>query len=179
VAVVEPGKPAAPAIPKLAPAAKDQPKKQPPVKDVADVVQRTISKSDSASSEDDVTRWLLGVEEAGPEALKETKSLRAEDTGTTISRVTLTADSATIEDIAKLPPSSEDEAETDAIEDAEEEQPTAEEEGGSGVWKFFKRGKSGPGKKKPGKLPPRTDLGPTKDSRAAAADILREMQRRR
>jgi hypothetical protein len=46
------------------------------------------------------------------------------------------------------------------------------------VWKFFKRGnKAGP-KKAPGKLPPRA-VEQTKDSRDAAADILREMQRRR
>ena len=52
------------------------------------------------------------------------------------------------------------------------------EEGGSGVWKFFKRGKGAAPKKQPGKLPPRA-VEPTKDSRDAAADILREMQRRR
>ena len=57
--------------------------------------------------------------------------------------------------------------------------PGRSNEEGSGVWKWLKRGKAGPAKKEPGKLPPRSDQGPTKDSRAAAADILREMQRRR
>src|SRR4051812_27434874 len=58
-----------PALPKLAPA-NGNTKKQPPVKDMADVVQRTIHKSDSASSEDDVSKWLLGIAEIdGPETL--------------------------------------------------------------------------------------------------------------
>jgi predicted component of type VI protein secretion system len=180
--IVEKPAAAAPsALPKLAPAAKDLPRKQPPVKDVADVVQRTINKSDNMS-EDDVSNWLLGVGSVdGPETLKETKSLRAEDTRTTISRVTMTADSATIEDIGKLRDTAEnDDVEATADEnsvDAAGEAPAEEE--GSGVWKFFKRGKPAPAKKKVGKLPPRTDQGASKDSRSAAADILREMQRRR
>src|SRR6478752_838977 len=37
-----------------------KPKRQPPVKDVADVVERTINNSDSAT-EDDVSRWLLNM----------------------------------------------------------------------------------------------------------------------
>ena len=175
--------PSAPAIPKLAPAAKDLPRKQPPVKDVADVVQRTINKSDNMS-EDDVSNWLLGIGSVdGPETLKETKSLRAEDTGTTISRVTMTGNSATVEDIGKLRDAANaendeaDAADGESAVDADEQAPAEEE--GSGVWKFFKRGKPAPSKKKIGKLPPRTDQGNTKDSRSAAADILREMQRRR
>ena len=79
-----------------------KPHKQPPVKDVADVVQRTISKSDSMT-EDDVSRWLLGVTDVdGPETLKETRSLRAEETRTTINRSTMTGDTATVEDVALL-----------------------------------------------------------------------------
>src|SRR6188472_4284700 len=38
----------------------EKPRKQPPVKDVADVVERTISNSDSAT-EEDVSRWLLNM----------------------------------------------------------------------------------------------------------------------
>jgi pSer/pThr/pTyr-binding forkhead associated (FHA) protein len=175
-------KEAKPALPALMPAAPDAKKKQPPVKDVADVVQRTINKSDNMS-EDDVSRWLLGVTDVdGPETLKETRSLRAEETRTTMTRVTV-GETSTIEDVSKLP-------EGDALEDEETAESSGdakdvtegEEEGGSGVWKWLKRGKGGKGpapKKKPGKLPPRSDLGPLKDSREAAADILREMQRRR
>ena len=47
----------------------------------------------------------------------------------------------------------------------------------SGGWTSFKTGKNR-AKKQPGKLPPRP-ADPTKDSREAAADILREMNRRR
>jgi pSer/pThr/pTyr-binding forkhead associated (FHA) protein len=169
---------AKPALPPLMPASPDIKKKQPPVKDVADVVQRTINKSEN-TSEDDVSGWLLGVKNADDgEALKETKSLRAEDTRTTMTRVTV--GETTIEDIGKLSQENSDEtdvaAETNGTGHADA---AAEEEGGSGVWKWLKRGKGAPAKKKPGKLPPRADQGPTKDSRAAAADILREMQRRR
>ena len=170
--------PANPAIP----VANGNPKKHPPVKDVAGVVERTISLSDSMS-EDDVSKWLLGVSEKdGPEMLKETRSLRAEDTTTTINRVTMTGNTATVDDVAKLTAAAAAEAEEEAAE-ADPGAPVAEEskdEEGSGVWKWMKRGKAAPGKKQaPGKLPPRTDQGPKKDSRDAAADILREMQRRR
>jgi pSer/pThr/pTyr-binding forkhead associated (FHA) protein len=145
----------------------DKPRKQPPVKNVADVVERTISNSDSAT-EEDVSRWLLNM--AGgdvADVLKETRSMQAEDTSTTMNRVSMTGDTATVEDVAKLTNGTDAEA-----------APEGEEEG-SGVWKFLKRGKAAaPKKKEPGKLPPREEQK-TVDSRAAAADILREMQRRR
>ncbi len=70
----------------------------------------------------------------------------------------------------------EDEAELESNGEPAAEDAKSEE--GSGVWKWLKRGKGGPVKKEPGKLPPRSE-GATKDSRSAAADILREMQRRR
>jgi predicted component of type VI protein secretion system len=163
----------APALPTLAPA-NGNTKKQPPVKDIADVVQRTINKSDS-TSEDDVSRWLLGINDIdGPETLKETQSLRAEETRTNMHRVTM-SEASTIEDVSKVLDEADDaEAESNDATPAEE----ATKEEGSGVWKWLKRGKPGPQKKAPGKLPPRNE-GPTKDSRSAAADILREMQRRR
>jgi len=155
-----------------------KPRKQPPPKDVAEVVQRTMSMSDSAT-EDDVSRWLLGVtDKDGPETLKDTRSLRAEETRTTMNRVTMTVDSATVEDIAQLANASEDAEEQSAAADAASAGEPAAEEGGSGVWKWMKRGK-GPAKKPPGKLPPRANQAQSKDSRDAAADILREMQRRR
>src|SRR6478672_4055885 len=58
-----------------------KPKRQPPVKDVADVVERTINNSDSAT-EDDVSRWLLNMANDMADTLKETRSMRAEDTST-------------------------------------------------------------------------------------------------
>ncbi|MCC7474297.1 MAG: FHA domain-containing protein [Pirellulales bacterium] len=158
------------------PAMSEKGRKQPPVKDVAEVVQRTLSKSGSMT-EDDVSRWLLGVEDANSaESLKETQSLRAEETHTKIPRPVFANESATVEDISQLAESSETEAEQAA--ESETNAPDSQEEG-SGRWGWFKRGKGSPAKKAPGKLPPRADQQPMKDSREAAADILREMQRRR
>ena len=146
---------------------------------MADMVQRTINKSDSTSSEDDVSKWLLGIADIdGPETLKETRSLRSEDTRTTMNRVTL-AENSTVEDVTKLAQAAAAEDEADAESNGEPVTDDEPKEEGSGVWKWLKRGKPGTAKKEPGKLPPRADQGPTKDSRAAAADILREMRRRR
>lgn len=165
------------ALPKLAPA-NGNTKKQPPVKDMADVVQRTINKSDH-TSEDDVSRWLLGISEPEDDrqALKQTQSLKSAETNASMNRVTM-SESSTIEDVSKVLEAGEEdeiEGESNGSSTAEDEKP----EEGSGVWKWLKKGKPGPVKKQPGKLPPRSDQGPTKDSRSAAADILREMQRRR
>jgi predicted component of type VI protein secretion system len=173
LAAVAESKSSAPAAAASSPAKTVTPRKQPPVKDVADVVERTISLSDSAT-EDDVTRWLL--DQPGtvpPDTLKETRSMRAEETSTTLNRVSKSGDTSTIEDVSQFAEPPSDDAAAVATEDE------TEEEGGSGVWKFFKRGKAGANnKKKPGKLPPRPEQQ-TKDSREAAADILREMTRRR
>ncbi len=145
----------------------EKPRKQPPVKSVGDVVERTISNSDSAT-EDDVSRWLLNMGSDVADTLKETRSMRAEETSTTMNRV-MTGDTATVEDVAQLANAANGDA--PAAAEGEEE--------GSGVWKFLKRGKpAAPKKKEPGKLPPREEQK-SKDSRDAAADILREMQRRR
>jgi hypothetical protein len=138
-------------------------------------------------TEDDVSRWLLGVTDTdGPETLKETRSLRAEETRTMMGRVkVMTGETATVEDVSKLAQAAAAAAEDEESDDSAEsngelaDEIAADDEGGSGVWKWLKRGKGSAAKKKPGKLPPRTDQGSSKDSREAAADILREMQRRR
>jgi predicted component of type VI protein secretion system len=151
------------------PAAK--PRKQPPVKDVADVVKRTVSKaSENGTTEDDISRWLLGVPDVSGDTLKETRTIRLEET--TLSRPHASAESATVEDVSALLDSASEETEDshEAIDSAGDQK--------SGGWNIFKRGKSPSTKRKPGKLPPRPDA-PTKDSREAAADILREMTRRR
>jgi pSer/pThr/pTyr-binding forkhead associated (FHA) protein len=128
--------------------------KQSAVKDVADVAERTAGKSDGTATEDDISRWLLGGPEPTPgESLKETRTIRMEET-TTIDR----------------PPAAPQEIDA-APESAETENG---EQAKSGGW--FRR--KGDPKKQPGKLPPRP-VESTKDSREAAADILREMQRRR
>lgn len=153
-----------------------KPRKQPPVKDVAEVVQRTISMSDS-TTEDDVSRWLLGINDLdGPETLKETRSLRAEDTRTNISKPSLGGDSATVEDIAALTKAEGEEAE--GADHESDEAPAEAEKAEGGTWGWLKFGKGGTAKKKPGKLPQRPGQA-SKDTREAAADILREMQRRR
>jgi predicted component of type VI protein secretion system len=152
------------------PAAK--PRKQPPVKDVADVVQRTVTKAaENGTTEDDISRWLLGVPDPMSDTLKETRTIRLEET--TLSRPLASAETATVEDASALLATDADR--TDEAHEAPDE--AAGTPKGSG-WGFFKRGKPGSGKRKPGKLPPRPDA-PTKDSREAAADILREMTRRR
>lgn len=142
--------------------------KKPPVKDVAGVVQRTIDKAEEGTTEDDVSRWLLGVPDPKSEdTLKETRTMRLEET---------TLNRRTIGDVS----ADENAAEPESEESAAEVEPAADQEAAekSSAWNFFKRGKSIAGKKKPGKLPPRPDA-PSKDSREAAADILREMTRRR
>jgi hypothetical protein len=109
--------------------------------------------------------------------LKETRTIRLEETAAH-KRATLPgADpSTTIE-------AGPDEATSNESPDAEEDagqgsQDATESEAKSGGWSLFKRGKGGAAKQKPGKLPPRPEQL-SKDSREAAADILREMQRRR
>jgi len=157
--------------PKPAPAAQPKPAKQPPVKDVADVAQRTAGKSDSSATEDDVSRWLLGLSDPASEpTLKETRTIRLEET--TLNRVVPSNGVPAVED------TSADEAAESLAEDADENSTRTDSAEKSSGWNLFKRGKSEPGKKKPGKLPPRPEAQ-SKDSREAAADILREMTRRR
>jgi len=152
-----------------------RPKKQPPVKDVADVIQRTVAKSDGSTSEDDISTWLLNMPESSPEPnLKETMTLRLEETKTD-ARIPLLGEVSNEDAIS--------EAETIAANADESVSEQPEDSGGkSGGWSLFKRGggggKTAPAKKAPGKLPPRQEQQ-TKDSREAAADILREMTRRR
>ena len=87
-------------------------------------------------------------------------------------------DSSTVEDVSQLAPSSDPENGDNADVVSDEEGEEGDEAGKSGPWKWLKRGKPATAKKKPGKLPPRPDQ-PVKDSGEAAADILREMTRRR
>jgi predicted component of type VI protein secretion system len=143
--------------------------KQPPVKDVSDVAERTASKSDGSATEDDISRWLLGVADPkADESLKETRTIRMEET-TTISRPKLPADQT-----AENGPADTSEAADGA---PEEEGPA---DGKSGGWSWLKLNKgAAPAKKKPGKLPARPVEQSSKDSGEAAADILREMTRRR
>ena len=161
------------AAPASAPPAADptRPKKQPPVKDVADVIQRTVKQADGVMSEDDISRWLLGMPETNGEGnLKETLTMQLEETQAhgRIPSMTQAGNDDTERSDEVAPDDSIAEAAADAPEgDAKK----------SG-WGMFKRGKPVPGKKVAGKLPPRQEQQ-SKDSREAAADILREMTRRR
>jgi pSer/pThr/pTyr-binding forkhead associated (FHA) protein len=160
--------PATPAATPAQPAAK--PKKQPPVKDVADVIQRTVNKADENTTEDDVSRWLLGITDGNGEAnMKETLTFRMEETQ---AHGSITANNN------KLSGDDLEEPAAEAAQDAAAADSQNGVEEAKGGWGLFKRKGAGPKKAQPGKLPPRPDQQ-TKDSREAAADILREMTRRR
>jgi pSer/pThr/pTyr-binding forkhead associated (FHA) protein len=146
--------------------------KQPRVKDVADVIERTVSKADGSTSEDDVSRWLLGVSDARAASTRETRTLSMEET-TTLGRQSAKQLDAAAGAAADSASDDEIEAESAPAND----EANGKTEAGSGGWSFFKMGKGGE-KKKPGKLPPRPAEA-NKDSRSAAAEILREMTRRR
>ncbi|MEN1678853.1 MAG: FHA domain-containing protein [Planctomycetota bacterium] len=130
--------------------------KRPKVEGVADSLQRTAEKGDSVSVEDDdISRWLLGPEPQSEAAMRETQSFRMDETHAVMDgKATILEDPAAGDDDAA------DEGEQ-AAEGAEE----GDEEKG--------------GKKKPGKLPPLPAKPQAKDSCEAAADVLRELARRR
>jgi pSer/pThr/pTyr-binding forkhead associated (FHA) protein len=148
-----------------------KPHKQPPVKDVADVVERTFSKSAVQTSEDDISNWLLGVAETtAGDPLKETRTISMQDTKS------LTRMGTPLEpQVSASTDESQAAGESVIAADETVADKSAQKSGG---WGFFKRGKPGTKKAPPGKLPPRTDQQ-SKDSREAAADIIRQMQRRR
>ena len=142
--------------------------KQPPVKDVAEVVQRTVKQADGSTSEEDISRWLLGITAGGGDSLRETQTLSMEET-TAITHKVAAQESASTNGVA---PADATEKSAEHATDKAEEEATEK----SGGWNIFK--KKGAAKKAPGKLPPRpADV--SKDSREAATDILREMTRRR
>jgi len=156
---------------KQPPSPQQPPRKQPPVKSVADVVERTIEKSGGAATEDDISRWLLGLPDNDTDAaVKETRTIRLEETKT-LNRAT----------VEELPLATEDSAVSAGGEQSASASGGANQEAAtekSGGWGgLFKLGKAA-AKKTPGKLPPRPEQQ-AKDSREAAADILREMTRRR
>jgi pSer/pThr/pTyr-binding forkhead associated (FHA) protein len=137
------------------------------VKDVADVAQRSAEKSDAGTTEDDISRWLLGVSDSKPsDSLKETRTIRMEET------TTMDRPAAAPVEAAAAGNSNASESDQDADADA------AAATGKTGALGWLKRGKA-QAKSKPGKLPPRPAEQSSKDSREAAADILREMTRRR
>jgi pSer/pThr/pTyr-binding forkhead associated (FHA) protein len=123
--------------------------KPPKVKSVADAVARSASMSDDPASEDDISRWLIGPD-PGSKAMVETQSFKLDETRAIAMGAEVQAVSAS---------SSSAELTSDAAADDKD------------------KGKD-KGKPKPGKLPP-VPKQMAKDSRQAAADVLREMARRR
>jgi pSer/pThr/pTyr-binding forkhead associated (FHA) protein len=149
--------------------------KQPPAKNVAEVVERTASNGGGTTSEEDISRWLLGMEAGGTaDSLRETQTLSMEET-TSIIRASAAKSAPVAETKTAEAPAEETEEAADAAEAEKSAEESSEKSGG---WAFFKLGKKSGGKKSPGKLPPRPSAA-SKDSRDAAADILREMTRRR
>lgn len=150
--------------------------KQSRVKDVSDVIGRTAAKADGATSEDDISRWLLGTD-AGGDSMRETQTLSLEET-TAIGRAAPSKDVAAAKETLNMDNVADDPT-VEAVSADAAAKTDGESAGKSGGWNLFKLGKkSGAGKKSPGKLPPRP-AETSKDSREAAADILREMTRRR
>jgi pSer/pThr/pTyr-binding forkhead associated (FHA) protein len=129
----------------------DKQSKPPKVKSVADAVVRSASMSDDPASEDDISRWLLGPD-PGNRALVETQSFKLDET-----RAIATAS----------------EGRTNAGGDANAETISSESAASGKLGESKDKGKP-----KPGKLPP-VPKQMAKDSREAAADVLREMARRR
>lgn len=125
--------------------------KQPKVKNVADAVARAASRSDEPTSEEDISSWLIGGEPAS-KSMMETQSFKLDETRAMGVRTNSEEESeANDETLAET--KSEDEATVAAPADSK--------------------------KGKPGKLPPLPPKHMAKDSREAAANILREMSRRR
>lgn len=124
--------------------------KAPKVNSVGEAVARTASMQQDLG-EDDISEWLLG----GPDAsespgIGETLSMRTDETRIGKS------DAAERETEELAPPPGEEKAEGDEPEEDGKKK-----------------------KKEPGKLPFRPDKDQAKDSREAAANVLRDMARRR
>jgi pSer/pThr/pTyr-binding forkhead associated (FHA) protein len=132
--------------------------KAPKVDSVAEAVARTASKSQQRGLEDDISDWLIGAPgKSAPPSMGETLAIRTDETRLT-REAALKAEAETRE----LSP--EEQAALAAQKPAEAEELDA-------------KGKKK--KKEPGKLPFQPPKPQSKDSRDAAAQILRDMARRR
>lgn len=149
--------------------AEKKPEKMPKVKDVAEALERTAAKAKSDSSatiaEDDISSWLI----EGPsseQAMHETQSFRMDETH---AMTKAEAEQATDQTPLEVEP-----GENSSVGVGDED-PAAADGSKAGSGKGSRSGKKAP----PGKLPKRPEKPATKDSREAAADILRELARRR
>lgn len=146
--------------------------KKPKVKSVAEAVDRAASQSHGDVAEDDISNWLLAPNEndSPSTSSRETTSFRMDETSTTrmggLHRHSMPV--AEPEDSATPLPVDE-EAETEEGADGE----------GEGTEPAEGKDKKKQQKKTFGKLPDIPKKPGAKDSREAAADVLREMARRR
>ncbi|TWT76083.1 FHA domain-containing protein FhaB [Posidoniimonas polymericola] len=130
--------------------------KKPPVKSVAEAVDRAANQAAGDVAEDDISNWLLGGDPTSSVSMRETMSFRVDETRS--SKIAAPAGEAATDADAE-----------DVLAEGGEE---AEHDSGSDK-------KDKKDKKRFGKLPELPKKPGTKDSREAAADILREMSRRR
>ncbi|TWT35853.1 FHA domain-containing protein FhaB [Posidoniimonas corsicana] len=130
--------------------------KKPPVKSVAEAVDRAASQSSVDVGDDDISNWLLGGDPTSSVSMRETMSFRVDETRS-----------------SKIPAPAEDEVQQEPASEGEADAEAPSEEVAEDDAK--KKDK----KKRFGKLPSIPKKPGAKDSREAAADILREMARRR
>ena len=128
-----------------------KPAKQSKVKTVAEAVVRSAAMPDDPASEEDISRWLIGPD-PGSRSLSETQSFKLDETraiATSMEGRTTAAG----------------ESNGDLLSETAADGSAAEPKDAK--------------KAKPGRLPPVPMKPMAKDSREAAADVLREMSRRR
>lgn len=125
--------------------------KQPKIASVGEAVARASESPRDGSLEDSISDWLINEMAAAP-AVGETISMRTDETQI-----------GDDEEDAVVPPTEE----------------SADSEGEDGEAEVDGEEVDNKGKKKPGKLPFRPTAPQAKDSREAAAQVLRDMARRR
>ncbi len=128
--------------------------KKPKVKSVAEAAERAADSGHHHVEEDDISAWLLGTPDTAP-ASTETQTIRMDDTDAVRVQAAIAAEHA----------ADEPQEETAEVTDSEESEADSEE------------GEED-SKQEPGKLPP-IPKETTKDSREAAAQALRNWNRRR
>lgn len=160
--------------------------KQPPIKGVADVAARLADHGDQETLEDDISRWLIGSEVSTP-ANSETVNFHVDETRALkraeVSTVAEEDDTDDTLDARQQDEETEETAESTNGEAEATDDGAKDDDDSNSRWSLFGHGKknkdSGPGRGKPGKLPQRPEKDKAKDSCEAAANVLREMTRRR
>ena len=127
--------------------------KKPHVTSVADAVQRTEDKESHVVEETDISDWLLEpTDPPSSQAFAETQTIEMDDTNALQLQMQETQEMAEVESNS-----------TEEDQDQEQEEDESKDDK----------------KKEPGKLPPIPTSPATKDSREAAAEALRNWNRRR